>query len=67
VSTPQNTIGYGVGHVSAHQIAVIPGDEVITSARAVLDAAASKHGISLGYTEFDWSCQRYADVFQCRC
>lgn len=53
--------------MSAQQIAVIPGDEVITSARAVLDAAASKHGISLGYTEFDWSCQRYADVFQCRC
>ena len=45
-------------------IAVIPGDgigpEVITSARAVLDAVAAKHGIELSYTEFDWSCQRYA-------
>ena len=44
-------------------IAVIPGDgigpEVITSARAVLDAVAAKHGIELSYTEFDWSCQRY--------
>lgn len=44
-------------------IAVIPGDgiggEVIDSARAVLDAVASRHGISLSYTEFDWSCLRY--------
>ena len=45
------------------KIAVIPGDgigpEVISSARAVLDAVASKHGIDLSYTDFDWSCQRY--------
>ncbi|MCT7658315.1 tartrate dehydrogenase [Mycobacterium deserti] len=45
-------------------IAVIPGDgigpEVITSARAVLDAVAAKHAIDLSYTEFDWSCERYA-------
>ena len=44
-------------------IAVIPGDgigpEVITSARAVLDAVSARHGIELSYTEFDWSCQRY--------
>jgi tartrate dehydrogenase/decarboxylase/D-malate dehydrogenase len=44
-------------------IAVIPGDgigpEVITSARAVLDAVAGKHGIELCYTDFDWSCERY--------
>ncbi|MEO3761003.1 tartrate dehydrogenase [Mycobacterium sp. B14F4] len=44
-------------------IAVIPGDgigcEVIASARTVLDAVSSRHGISLSYTEFDWSCQRY--------
>jgi tartrate dehydrogenase/decarboxylase / D-malate dehydrogenase len=49
--------------VTPQQIAVIPGDgigpEVITSARAVLDAVASRHSISLSYTEFDWSCQRY--------
>ncbi|OBB35878.1 tartrate dehydrogenase [Mycobacterium sp. 852002-51961_SCH5331710] len=46
-------------------IAVIPGDgigtEVIASARAVLDAVTRKHAISLSYTEFDWSCQRYAE------
>jgi tartrate dehydrogenase/decarboxylase/D-malate dehydrogenase len=49
--------------MSAQRIAVIPGDgigtEVITSARAVLDAVSSRHGIDLAYTEFDWSCQRY--------
>lgn len=44
-------------------IAMIPGDgigaEVIASARAVLDTVARRHRISLSYTEFDWSCQRY--------
>jgi tartrate dehydrogenase/decarboxylase / D-malate dehydrogenase len=46
------------------RIAVIPGDgigpEVIDAARAVLDATCARHGIALDYTEFDWSCQRYA-------
>ncbi len=46
------------------RIAVIPGDgigpEVIDSARAVLDAVTARHGIELGYTDFDWSCERYA-------
>ena len=45
-------------------IAVIPGDgigpEVIDSARAALDAVCARHGIQLSYTEFDWSCERYA-------
>jgi tartrate dehydrogenase/decarboxylase/D-malate dehydrogenase len=49
--------------MTAHRIAVIPGDgiggEVITSARAVLDAVSRKHGIELSYTDFDWSCQRF--------
>jgi tartrate dehydrogenase/decarboxylase / D-malate dehydrogenase len=44
-------------------IAVIPGDgigsEVIDSARTVLDAVCARHSVSLSYTEFDWSCQRY--------
>ncbi|MFC7549595.1 tartrate dehydrogenase [Plantactinospora sp. GCM10030261] len=47
-----------------HRIAVIPGDgigpEVITSARAVLDAVAGRHGIAFDYDEYDWSCERYA-------
>lgn len=46
-------------------IAVIPGDgigpEVITSARAVLDAVAATHRIELSYQDFDWSCERYAN------
>lgn len=45
------------------RIAVIPGDgigvEVTESARAVLDAVCARHGITLAYTDFDWSCQRY--------
>jgi len=44
---------------------VIPGDgigsEVIDSARAVLDAVCARHSVSLEYTEFDWSCERYAN------
>jgi tartrate dehydrogenase/decarboxylase/D-malate dehydrogenase len=51
--------------VTAQTIAVIPGDgiggEVIDSARAVLDVVADKRSITLSYTEFDWSCERYAN------
>jgi tartrate dehydrogenase/decarboxylase/D-malate dehydrogenase len=51
--------------VTPQKIAVIPGDgiggEVIDSARAVLDAVCAKHSISLSYTDFDWSCERYAN------
>ena len=47
------------------RIAVVPGDgigvEVTESARAVLDAAASRHDLDLGYDSFDWSCRRYAE------
>ncbi|HYH31022.1 MAG TPA: isocitrate/isopropylmalate family dehydrogenase, partial [Pseudonocardia sp.] len=47
------------------RIAVIPGDgigsEVIDSAHAVLDAVCARHSVSLEYTEFDWSCERYAN------
>lgn len=49
--------------MSAHRIAVIPGDgigtEVTASARTVLDAVAERHGIDLSYEEFDWSCRRF--------
>ncbi|WP_020665073.1 tartrate dehydrogenase [Amycolatopsis benzoatilytica] len=47
-----------------HRIASIPGDgigvDVTIEARRVLDAAATKYGFSLEWTEFDWSCERYA-------
>jgi tartrate dehydrogenase/decarboxylase/D-malate dehydrogenase len=49
---------------STHRIALIPGDgigtEVIPPATAVLDAVGRRHGVSFGYDEFDWSCERYA-------
>ncbi len=56
-------MGFGWRWMSGHRIAVIPGDgigtEVIEAARTVLDAACARHGVTLDYTEFDWSCQRY--------
>lgn len=49
--------------MSAQRIAVIPGDgigvEVVDAARAVLDAVCARHGITLSYQGFDWSCQRF--------
>jgi len=48
------------------RIAVIPGDgigvEVTQSARAVLDAAASRYALELRYESFDWSCRRWSDT-----
>lgn len=47
-----------------HRIAVIPGDgignEVVPAGQEVLEAAARKHGFSLDWQHFDWSCERYA-------
>jgi tartrate dehydrogenase/decarboxylase / D-malate dehydrogenase len=47
------------------RIAVVPGDgighDVLAVARAVLDAAATRHDLALEYDEFDWSCRRYAE------
>ena len=49
--------------VAAHKIAVIPGDgigkEVMPEGLRVLEAAGRRFGIELGFTSFDWSCQRY--------
>jgi tartrate dehydrogenase/decarboxylase/D-malate dehydrogenase len=46
-----------------YRIAVIPGDgighEVVPAGQAVLDAAAAKHGFTLEWQTFDWSCERY--------
>ena len=46
-----------------YKIAVIPGDgigkEVIPEGLKVLEAAASKHGVKLHFTHFDWSCETY--------
>ncbi|HEY4569080.1 MAG TPA: isocitrate/isopropylmalate family dehydrogenase, partial [Kribbella sp.] len=50
--------------MTAYRIASIPGDgigvDVTVEARKVLDRASSRFGFSLEWTEFDWSCQRYA-------
>jgi tartrate dehydrogenase/decarboxylase / D-malate dehydrogenase len=45
------------------RIAVIEGDgigkEVVPAARAVLDAAARRHGFELAWEDFDWGCDLY--------
>jgi tartrate dehydrogenase/decarboxylase/D-malate dehydrogenase len=49
-----------------HRIAVIPGDgigrEVVPAGQQVVEAAARKFGFELAWTDFDWSCERYARV-----
>ena len=45
------------------KIALIPGDgigmEVMPEGVRVLEAAASKHDLTLDWQEFDWSCETY--------
>jgi len=47
-------------------IASIPGDgigqEVIPAGQAVADAAAKRHGVTLNWTEYPWSCARYHET-----
>lgn len=49
-----------------YRIASIPGDgigvDVQAEARKVLDRAAQRFGFGLRWTEFDWSCERYAET-----
>ena len=49
-----------------YRIAVIPGDgigtEVIPQGQRAAEAAARRFGFSLRWTEFDWSCERYANT-----
>ncbi|MBL8659596.1 MAG: tartrate dehydrogenase [Rhodospirillales bacterium] len=48
----------------SYRIATIPGDgigkEVIPVGQRAAEAAARRHGFRLGWSEFDWSCERYA-------
>lgn len=48
------------------KIANIPGDgignEVVPEGLRVLDAVGSKYGIEYEYSDYDWSCERYANV-----
>jgi tartrate dehydrogenase/decarboxylase/D-malate dehydrogenase len=52
--------------MTSYRIALIPGDgigtEVLPPARAVLDRAGARHGITFSYDEFNWSCTRYRAV-----
>jgi tartrate dehydrogenase/decarboxylase/D-malate dehydrogenase len=49
--------------MKTYTIAVIPGDgignEVLPEGQKVLEAAASRHGFHLQWTNFDWSCERF--------
>jgi tartrate dehydrogenase/decarboxylase/D-malate dehydrogenase len=51
---------------TTHRIAVIPGDgigrEVVPAAQEVLDLVATTHGFAFAWTEYDWSCERYAST-----
>ncbi|TNC22720.1 tartrate dehydrogenase [Amycolatopsis alkalitolerans] len=52
--------------MSDYRIASIPGDgigvDVQIEARKVLERAAELHGFVLQWTEFDWSCERFAQT-----
>jgi len=49
-----------------YRIAAIPGDgigkEVLPVGQRVIDRMAAKHGFSVAWTEFDWSCKRYHET-----
>ncbi|MEU7835724.1 tartrate dehydrogenase [Nonomuraea sp. NPDC049129] len=51
-----------------HRVAAIPGDgigtEVTVAAQKVLDAVACRHGFTLDWRQFDWSCERYVRTGQ---
>jgi tartrate dehydrogenase/decarboxylase/D-malate dehydrogenase len=49
-----------------HRIAVIPGDgigqEVVPAAQEVLESVGARFGFRFDWTEFDWSCELYAQA-----
>jgi tartrate dehydrogenase/decarboxylase/D-malate dehydrogenase len=51
--------------MTAHRIAVIPGDgigrEVIPEGIRVLEAVGARHGLRLDWAEFPWSCDWYRE------
>ena len=50
--------------MAKHKIALIPGDgigkEVLPEGVRVLEAAARRFNFQLEFTEYDWSCDRFA-------
>src|SRR5439155_6468342 len=51
-------------HMAKHKIALIPGDgigkEVLPEGVRVLEAAGRRFNFQLEFTDFDWSCDRFA-------
>jgi tartrate dehydrogenase/decarboxylase/D-malate dehydrogenase len=49
-----------------YRIATIPGDgigkEVIPAGQRAVEAVASRHGFTVAWDEFDWSCERYVET-----
>ena len=47
----------------SYRIAAIPGDgigkEVLPVGQRVIDRVAQKHGFTVAWTDFDWSCERH--------
>src|SRR5262249_60032342 len=54
----------GAAVSKSYKIAAIPGDgigrEVVPEGMRVIEAAARRHGFSVAWQEFDWSCERYS-------
>ena len=52
--------------MATHKIAVIAGDgigkEVVPAGIEVIEAAGRRFGVNFQWTEFDWSCERYAQL-----
>ena len=50
----------------AYRIATIPGDgigrEVIPAGQRVVEAVAKRHGFTVEWDLFDWSCERYEET-----
>ncbi|RYY14245.1 MAG: tartrate dehydrogenase, partial [Alphaproteobacteria bacterium] len=50
----------------SYKIAAVPGDgigkETVPEGLRVLEAAATRFGFRLQTTDYDWSCQRYAET-----
>ena len=49
-----------------HRVAVISGDgigkEVVPAAKSVIEATGRTFGFRCDWTDFDWSCEVYADT-----
>ena len=50
----------------AYRIATIPGDgigkEVIPAGQRVVEAVSKRHGFTVEWDLFDWSCERYEET-----